>query len=121
MNHNFETRAGAQAGLPGRRWIERERDRALQPHILKISTLESSRVGETLQLEGHLGGPWVEELRRSCDRVLAKSKRLTLDLAGVTFIDHEGVRLLKNLRQTNLELRNCSPFVALRLEEDVLD
>jgi len=93
----------------------------LQPHILKISTLESSRAVDTLRLEGHLGGPWVDELRRSCDRVLLERKRLTLDLSGVSFVDHDGVRLLRSLKHKDVELRNCSPFVTLRIEEDSVD
>ncbi|MBV8476824.1 MAG: STAS domain-containing protein [Acidobacteria bacterium] len=89
----------------------------MQPHILKISIFESSRAAETLRLEGHLGGPWVDELRRSCDRVRSEGKQLTLDLSGVSFVDHEGVGLLRGLKRRNVELRNCSPFVQLRLEE----
>jgi ABC-type transporter Mla MlaB component len=90
----------------------------LQPHILKISTLESSQAAETLRLEGHLGGPWVDELRRSCDQVLSKGKRLTLNLFDVSFIDRDGVALLRTLKRRDVEVRNCSPFVALQLEED---
>lgn len=40
-----------------------------------------------------------------------------LDLSGVSFIDHDGVGLLRGLKRKNVELRDCSPFVALRLEE----
>lgn len=89
----------------------------MQTHILKISTLETSQAAETLQLEGHLGGPWVDELRRSCDRVLSEGKQLVLDLAGVAFIDHDGVALLRSLKRMNVELMHCSPFVALRLAD----
>jgi ABC-type transporter Mla MlaB component len=90
----------------------------VQIHLLKISTLESSRAAETLRLEGHLGGLSVDELRRSCNRVLSEGKQLSLDLSDVSLIDHDGIRLLSGLRRTNVELRNCSPFVALRLEKD---
>lgn len=90
----------------------------MQAHLLKISTLESSRAAEMLRLEGHLGGPWVDELRHSCDRVLSEGKQLTLELSDVSFIDHDGIKLLRRLRRTNVELRNCSPFVALQLRED---
>lgn len=93
------------------------KDRYLQPQILKISTLESPGAGETLRLEGHLGGTCVAELRRSCDQVLLECRQLTLDLAGVSFIDRDGVRLLKRLKLLGVELRSCSPFVALRLQE----
>ena len=83
--------------------------------------MESSGAGETLRLEGHLGGPWVGELRRSCERVLLEGKQLTLDLAGVSFIDRDGVRFLRSLKRTDVKLRNCSPFVALRLEEESVE
>lgn len=64
-----------------------------------------------------MGGPSIDELRRSCDGVLFRGKRLTLDLSEVSFIDHDGVALLRSLKSTNVQLENCSPFVALRLEE----
>lgn len=86
--------------------------------MLKISTSESSRAMETLRLEGHLGGPWVDELRRCCERVISKGKRLTLDLADVSFIDRDGVAFIRGLTSANAEVRNCSPFVAMQLEED---
>ena len=89
----------------------------LRPHILRISTSELSGTGETLRLEGHVGGPWIAELRRSCDRVLSEGKQLTLDLSGVSFVDHEGVGLLVRLKHTHVELRNFSPFVSLKLHE----
>ena len=63
----------------------------------------------------------MDELHRSCDRVLAEGKQLTVDLSGVSFVDHDGVRMLRTLKRTNVELRNCSPFVALRIEEDCVD
>ena len=93
----------------------------LHPHILRISTVETSRTRETLRLEGHLGGPWVDELRRSCDRVLSHGRQLTLDLSGVSFIAHDGVGLLRALKVVNVELRNCSAFIALQIEGDSVD
>lgn len=78
-------------------------------------------MGETLRLEGHVGGPWVGELRRACDRVLSDGRRLALDLSDVSFVDHNGIGLLRNLKRTKVELRNCSPFVSLRLEENGVD
>jgi hypothetical protein len=90
----------------------------VQPHILKISVAKSSTRNEVLRLEGHLGGPWVDELCHSCRCVLAVGKRLTLDLAGVSFVSREGVKLLKKLQEDEVQVANCSPFVALQLQED---
>ena len=58
-----------------------------------LRPVESSTQGKTLRLEGHLGGPWLNKLRRSCARVFSEGRRLSLDLAGVSFIDGEGVGL----------------------------
>lgn len=90
----------------------------MQPHILKISTLATSRSSEMLRVEGHLGGPSVGELHRCCGGVLASGRELTLDLAGVSFIDREGIALLRTLKLAGVELVNCSPFLGLRLAED---
>ena len=90
----------------------------MQPHILKISIVKSSSRNEVLRLEGHLGGPWVDELWHSCLGVMAAGKQVTLDLAGVSFVSRDGVRLLKKLQQDEVEVANCSPFVALQLQED---
>lgn len=87
--------------------------------MLRISTIEKpgERSGErpgreiALRLEGRLIGPWVSELRESCERVLARDGRLTLDLAGVSFIDADGVALVQNL-MGQVPVTNCSPFVA---------
>jgi hypothetical protein len=90
----------------------------VQPHILKISIATSSSRNEILRLEGHLGGPWVDELCHSCRCVMAAGKGLTLDLSGVSFVSRDGVKLLRKLQEAAVELKNCSPLVAFQLEED---
>ena len=84
--------------------------------MLRISDLESSREAVTLRLEGQLIGPWVEELRRSCDRVLTGGGSLTLDLSEVAFIDRKGLALLQALQGRQVALINCSPFVAQQIK-----
>ena len=86
--------------------------------MLKISIVESSAAAETLRLEGHLSGPWVNELRRSCDQVLSKGKRLTLDLAAVSFIGRDGIGFLQGIKRSGVIFKTCSPFAALQLEGD---
>ena len=90
-------------------------------HILKISTLATSRGEETLLLEGHLGGPSVAELHRCCGRVLSTGRDLIIDLAEVSFIDRQGVALLRTLKLAGVALINCSAFVGLQLAEDKVD
>ena len=90
----------------------------MQPHILKISVIKSSSRNEILRLEGHLGGPWVDELCHACRCVMAAGKQLTLDMADVSFVSREGITLLRKLQQDNVEVASCSPFVSLQLQND---
>ena len=86
--------------------------------MLRISVKEFSGYTATLHLEGHLVGPWVEELQLSCDQVLRESKRLTLDLTAVSFVDRDGLVLLRKLKRCEVAITNCSAFVAHQLKDD---
>ncbi len=80
--------------------------------MLKIAFVETSNGTPTLSMEGRLIGPWVEELRRLCDSILAGGGKLILDLSEVSFVDRNGVELLQSLRQRHVVLVNYSNFVA---------
>ncbi len=63
--------------------------------MLRITLLENP-TQMTLVLEGRLGGPWVEEVRREWGAALAKheGRQLIVDLCDVTFVEEEGKALL---------------------------
>jgi len=84
--------------------------------MLKIVRGESSGGEVVLRLDGQVIGPWVEELDRACEPVLAAGSRLDLDLASVSFLSREGVRLLCKLRDQRVRLLHCSAFVAEQLK-----
>ena len=84
--------------------------------MLKIVAVEPGTDEAILRLEGRVIGPWVEEVRRSCESVFSRGARLTLDLSDVSFVDREGVDLLRSLRDRHVALENCSPFVATLLK-----
>ena len=83
--------------------------------MLKISVQETAKGVTTLLLAGQVSGPWVAELERACDSLLAQGGSLTLDLEEVSFIDREGIRLLRHLQQQYVTFVHCSPFVAEQL------
>lgn len=83
--------------------------------MLKISEPTANH-DVSLKLEGRLIGPWVEELRETCDAHLKISRRLKLDFAGVSYADRAGVSLLMKLRASGVEMVNCSPFLAEELK-----
>ena len=83
--------------------------------MLKIVSVANGSGTAILVLEGRLIGPWVEELRRSCEQAFGSTERLTLDLGMVSFIERAGIELLRSLADRHARLNNCSPFVAEQL------
>jgi ABC-type transporter Mla MlaB component len=83
--------------------------------MLRIDTTETDD-GTLLRLEGRVIGPWVAELRRAADDVLARRRRLTLDLTSVSYVDASGVALLRQLGRRHVAFANTTPFVAAQLE-----
>ena len=73
-----------------------------------------------LRLEGQVSGPWIEELRRVCNETIGDNGRggqpLVLDLAGVSFIDADGVVLCRELAAGRVILTNSSLFVTEQLK-----
>jgi len=61
----------------------------------------------TLRLKGELSRLWVDEVARTWCNVVASSpaQTVTVDLAGVSFIDSEGIKLLRWLFQQGTHLR----------------
>jgi hypothetical protein len=87
--------------------------------MLRISPVESTGPRVVLRVEGRVIGPWVDELRRSCETALGHTgARLTLDLRGVTFLDPDGIALVRGLLARDpgdVSVTNGSPFVSAQL------
>lgn len=68
--------------------------------MLRITVHDNSSV-RTIQLDGRIAGPWVAELDRVWESLAPsmRSKKLCLDLRGVTFADADGRRLLRDIYQ----------------------
>lgn len=84
--------------------------------MLRITPSDSGNHHVILRLEGRVAGPWVGELCKACEKVLGEGQDLELNLAEVSFLDLEGVTLLKGVRARGVELSDCSPFVAEQLK-----
>ncbi|MGH9022546.1 MAG: hypothetical protein ACRDV9_05525 [Acidimicrobiia bacterium] len=84
--------------------------------MLRIVALEKPGTETALSLEGHLIGPWVDELRRSCELILTTGAPLTLDLSEVAFVERRGVQLLQNLVDGGVTVVNCPAFVCEQLK-----
>ena len=84
--------------------------------MLKISETGTPNHSVTLKLEGRVVGPWVGELRRICEPLLAEDRALKLDLAEVSYVDEEGVIALNSFKSRGVKLKNCSPFVEQQIK-----
>jgi hypothetical protein len=84
--------------------------------MLKLSVVHRRELA-TLQLEGRIIGPWVGELRRTCDQVLDQQSTLTVDLAGVTFVDRQGAVECRGLTARGVRFVNGSSFVTEQLKD----
>jgi hypothetical protein len=86
---------------------------------LKI-TVQNGSNATTLRLEGRVVGPWVNELDRTW-RGLAPSlgsKKLSVDLRGVTYVDQAGRDLLADIHnEADAELLADTPLTKYFAEE----
>ena len=64
-----------------------------------------------LCVEGALTRATVPTLCHTCRESLAQTPRLSLDLAGITFIDTHGAKCLQRLRARGVEFYRTTSFI----------
>lgn len=89
--------------------------------MLKISQIGSANQSVMLRLEGRMVGPWVGEVRETCEKNLDEGRRVKLNLAEVSFVDQDGVKLLADLVLRGVKLAGCSLFVEEQLKSAAND
>ena len=67
---------------------------------------------ERFRLDGRLAEAYVGELGRVLGPSLAVSGHVVLDVSGLTYVDADGARLLKELLAKRVRIHGCSSFVA---------
>ena len=85
--------------------------------MLKITSVVVSEEEITLQLDGRVSGQWVELLRETAESVLKQGVRLNVDLTNISFIDCEGIALIKNLIERAVRHINAPLFVAEQIKK----
>jgi hypothetical protein len=86
--------------------------------MLRITVVESNARAVTLRVEGRIAGPWVEELRTSCNlHATPDPIQLHLELDDVSFADDAGIAYLKELRDRGIGLYHASPFLRELFQE----
>lgn len=84
--------------------------------MLRI-TIKTDAIGTTLELEGRLTGPWVEELRDCWERARKGEREVTVSLKAVTFIDGAGKTLLMLMHRHGVKLTGDGCMTKAIVEE----
>jgi ABC-type transporter Mla MlaB component len=85
--------------------------------MLKITSTVQSQQETELRLDGRVSGQWVTLLRESAESVLADGLKLTIDLQNISYIDCEGIALLKNLIERGVDPVNAPLFVIEQIKK----
>ena len=87
--------------------------------MFRISEHAGEAGSAILVLEGRFTGQSVDELRRCCEALLTKGRTLTLDVGEVSFVDHQGLAVLRNVISLNAQLVKCPLFLKEQLRDSV--
>ena len=79
--------------------------------MLRISIVKAADESVTLRLEGKVSGRWVGCVETSCEAEMKQCARVVIDVSGVSFLDRDGMALLKSLADCGVEVVNPSPFI----------
>ena len=85
--------------------------------MLRITVMESSMNCIMLRVEGRIAGPWVEELRATCNAHGSDPGQLDLELEDVSFADAQGIACLRELQDQGVRLYHVSPFLRELFQE----
>lgn len=79
--------------------------------MLRITEISEIADSVTLKVEGRIVSEWVTVLEQECLKWLRAKPEVLLDFSEVTFIDHNGVAMLKRIASANLRLINCPALI----------
>ena len=91
--------------------------------IVTVTTRQAAQDVERIALTGQVADRWVGELERICRQALDAGKALEIDMREVTFLDHAGLELFRQLLGARVTLVHCALFVAEQLrtlEQDAI-
>lgn len=85
--------------------------------MLKITRAVLSKEEITLRLDGRVAGQWAELLRDSAESVLDEGLTLNVDLTNISFIDCQGIAVIKDLIERGVHHVNPPLFVAEQIKK----
>ena len=65
----------------------------------------------TMAVEGRIVSEWIEVVETECQGLLSQGQHVLLDFSGVTFVEAEGVRMIRRLLHNGCGVVNGPPFI----------
>lgn len=85
--------------------------------MLRITTIRNDGAPVQLKLEGKIAREWALLLEQECRTHIARRRHVVLDMAGVTFLDGQGITMLRNLPGRYVTVVNHSDFITELLDK----
>jgi anti-anti-sigma regulatory factor len=85
--------------------------------MLKISTIESTKELVKIRIDGQIGGEGVKLMQKTCTDHLVQGLKLSVDLQNVSFVDREGIVVLRKLQQHQVEFLNTPLFITEQIRK----
>jgi anti-anti-sigma regulatory factor len=86
--------------------------------MLRITRSVENHSSVTLKLEGRIVSQWVAVLEQECLLLRQKKQNVVLDFSSVTFIDSQGIEMLKQLLSQKIKIINCPAFILETLNHE---
>ena len=84
--------------------------------MLRITRTSENGSPVTLKLEGKIHAEWVSLLQQECQTLVREKKDVLLDFAEVTYMDIQGIKLIRSLPARSIRIINAPAFI-----EELLD
>ena len=85
--------------------------------MLKISTIESTVGLVKIRIDGHISGEGVNLMQSTCNAHLEQGLKLSVDLQNVSFVDRDGIAVLRTLQHHQVEFVNIPLFITEQIRK----
>jgi len=91
--------------------------------MLRITVNGTNKNADSIRLvlEGQLRGDWCGMLERVCLEFLGHGVAVVVDMAGVSYVDDRGVRLVKEHLASRTTITGCNMFVHALIDKNSVD
>lgn len=84
--------------------------------MLRITKTSENGSPVTLKLEGKIHAEWVSLLEQECQTLVSEKKHVLLDFAEVTYIDIQGIKLIRSLPARRIRIINAPAFIEVLID-----